>query len=49
MPGASCAGGRRSPLGVLAAVGSVVLVVVVLAEEPGEAAVRAGEQGWGGD
>lgn len=49
MPGASCAGGRRSPLGVIAAVGSVVLVLVVLAEEPGEAAVRAGQQGRGGD
>ncbi|MEE1735131.1 hypothetical protein PUR49_00985 [Streptomyces sp. BE147] len=31
--------------GVLTAAGSVVLVLVVLAEEPGEAAVRAGEQG----
>lgn len=33
---------------VLAAI-SVLLVLVVLTEEPGEAAVRAGEQGWGGD
>ncbi|MGI5478714.1 hypothetical protein [Streptomyces lavendofoliae] len=39
------AGGRRSPLGVLTAVGSVVLILVVLAEEPGEATVRASEQG----
>ncbi|MFJ8195121.1 hypothetical protein ACIQ8D_36110 [Streptomyces sp. NPDC096094] len=42
MPRASCAGGRWSPLGVLAAVGSVALVLVVLAEEPGEAAVQQG-------
>lgn len=49
MPGASRAGGRRAPLGVLSAVGSVVLVLVVPAEEPGEAAVLASEQGWGGD
>ncbi|MEU9567036.1 hypothetical protein AB0D16_34355 [Streptomyces sp. NPDC048161] len=34
----SC-GGRRSPLGVLAAVGDVVLVPIVLTEEPGEATV----------
>ncbi|GGX46356.1 hypothetical protein GCM10010353_71200 [Streptomyces chryseus] len=35
--------------GILAVAGPVVLVLVVLTEEPGEAAVRAGEQGWGGD
>ncbi|MET9438635.1 hypothetical protein [Streptomyces sp. NPDC006551] len=41
-------GVRRSPLGVPAVAGHVVLVVVVLTEEPGEAAVRAGQQGRGG-
>ncbi|MGY3685024.1 hypothetical protein [Streptomyces sp. TE33382] len=45
LPGASRAGGRRSPLVSSPPSSPVVLVLVVLAEEPGEAAVRAGEQG----
>ncbi|MCX5107187.1 hypothetical protein OOK13_01240 [Streptomyces sp. NBC_00378] len=49
LPGRSRAGGRRSPLGVLAAVGSAVLVFGLLGEEAGVALVRAGQQGRGGD
>jgi hypothetical protein len=41
------AGGQRSPLGALSAVGAAVLVFGVLGEEPGEAAVRTGEQPGG--